>query len=782
MASGLQPKVFLAGRISVETNGVVVDEGRFPGRQGRLLFAYLVAEQGRPVPRDELAELLWGETPPASWDKALTGIVSKVRMLLAEQGIDGAKALTGAFGCYRLELPDGTWVDVAVAAEAAREAEAALAADDLEKAKDAGALAASLLRQPFLPGEEGAWVEEKRRELEGVRERALDVLADASLRSGDASDAVRWAEQVVALAPFRESGYRRLMTAHVAAGNRAEALRVYERCRRLLADELGAYPSPETESIYRGVLAAPAAPPDAPPEAVPIEPRERGDGDHRKILALAAAAVVAAAGAATYFALLGVRGSPATHLVASDSLGIVDPASGHVRADVAVGATPTRVAVGEGAYWITNANADTVSRIDPATEAIVQTIPVGNSPSGITTGAGAVWVANSLDGTVSRIDPATNTVVQTIDVGNGPLGIAYAAGAVWVANSGDGTITRIDGESGTRTKTLPVPATDLAVGDGSLWASQRAASQVARIDLPSDDVQLIGVGGGPTGIAFGSGAVWVANSLDGTVSRIDPSTNSVAATIPAVGDGPSGVAVDDHGVWVSNQFDGTLARIDPRKNSVTRRIRVGDRLQGVATTGGSVLVSVDTQAGAGHRGGKLTVRMNRSLDSIDPAVSYDTTSIPILRMTNDGLVAFNQASGLAGTQLVPDLAVSLPTPTDDGKTYSFRLRPNIRYSDGRTVKASDIRRAFERDYEIGKLPVDYYEVIVGADRVRQGIARCDLSRGIVANDSARTVTFHLVAPDPDFLDQLALEFAYAVPSGAPAREMSSPRSRRLGRT
>jgi len=72
MASRVQRKVFLAGRVAVETDGVVVDEGRLPGRQGRLLFAYLVAEQGRPVPRDELAEALWGETPPASWDKALT--------------------------------------------------------------------------------------------------------------------------------------------------------------------------------------------------------------------------------------------------------------------------------------------------------------------------------------------------------------------------------------------------------------------------------------------------------------------------------------------------------------------------------------------------------------------------------------------------------------------------------------------------------------------------------------------------------------------------------------
>ena len=85
----------------------MIDEQRFPGRQGRLLFAYLVAEQGRAVPRDELAEALW-TTPPATWDKVLTVTVSKLRSLLSEHGLDGASALTGAFGCYRLVLPDET--------------------------------------------------------------------------------------------------------------------------------------------------------------------------------------------------------------------------------------------------------------------------------------------------------------------------------------------------------------------------------------------------------------------------------------------------------------------------------------------------------------------------------------------------------------------------------------------------------------------------------------------------------------------------------------------------
>jgi DNA-binding SARP family transcriptional activator len=201
------------------------------------------------VPRDELAEALWAESPPPTWDKALTVLVSKLRALLADCGMDGSSVLTGAFGCYRLDLPKGTWVDVLVATQAAQEAEDALAAGDLDTARAAGSLAASLTRQPFLPGEEGAWVEEKRRELADVRVRAFSALADACLRSGDAREAAKWAEQTVALEPFRETGYRRLMEAHAAAGNRAEALRVYESCRRLLADELGAYPSPETEAV-----------------------------------------------------------------------------------------------------------------------------------------------------------------------------------------------------------------------------------------------------------------------------------------------------------------------------------------------------------------------------------------------------------------------------------------------------------------------------------------------------------------------------------------------------
>ena len=250
-------KVFLAGRIAVEAEGVVLDERHLPGRQGRLLFAYLVAANGRPVPQDELADVLWGDAPPATWDKALSVLVSKLRGVLAESG-----SRRGA-DCRLWLLPARP--SRRNVGRRPRSRERGEGGGGIARGRRAGEataaaeLAESVTRSPFLPGDDGPWVEAKRRELAEVRARALSVLAEASLRTGKAAEAVRWAELAVEAEPFRESGYRRLMAAQVAAGNRAEALQVYERCRQLLAEELGAYPSPETESIYRSLLEAPPA-------------------------------------------------------------------------------------------------------------------------------------------------------------------------------------------------------------------------------------------------------------------------------------------------------------------------------------------------------------------------------------------------------------------------------------------------------------------------------------------------------------------------------------------
>jgi YVTN family beta-propeller protein len=775
-------RISLAGRVSIEANGARLDERSFPGRQGRLVFAYLLAEESRAVPRDELAEVLWGDAPPATWEKALSVLVSKLRTLLEECGVDGQAALRSAFGCYQLVLPPGARIDVAAASEAADRAEAALEAGDIGAAREAAGGAAALARRSFLPGEDGVWVEEKRRELGELLVRALECLADACLAAGDAREAVRHAEELTALEPYREGGYRRLMQAHAAAGDSAEALRVYERCRRLLADELGAYPSPETESIYRELLRAPspgarAARPETDVSIVETEP---GQADRRDtasprigrrrgvMLVVGTALLLGTAIAASVVAFTG-EGAAELRTAAPNSVAVVDPETNRLVADIPVGTGPTSVAAGDGAVWVTNTADHTVERIDPRTGSVRQTVKVGDGPSGIAFGAGAVWVANGLAGEVSRIDPTTNEVVQRIPVGNSPAAVAFGEGAVWVANADDRTVSRLNPASGHVDEPIPVevPARGIAVGGGSVWLSDPVGNAVVRLDPRTKAVtRRVGVGSGPTAVAYGLGAVWVANNLDGTVSRIDAERAVVVDIVP-VGTAPNGITVAGDAVWVTDEVAGTLVRIDPRSGAATRR-PLGGRPRGLAYADGSLWVAVQP-GDAAHRGGTLRLLMGDlgAFDLPDPARSYDDDSWNLLSVTGDGLVGFKRVGGVEGNTLVPDLATALPVPTDGGRIYTFQLREGLRFSNGRIVRASDVRFTFERVFKASSPGLGFYAGIVGGRACTQEPGRCDLSGGVVADDVARTVTFRLREPDPEFLHKLALPLAFVVPSGTP---------------
>ena len=234
----------------------------------------------------------------------------------------------------------------------------------------------------------------------------------------------------------------------------------------------------------------------------------------------------------------------------------------------------------------------------------------------------------------------------------------------------------------------------------------------------------------PAGVAIGSDAVWVTNRADGTVSKIEPRTGAVIGTI-GVGRSPTGVAASPEAVWVANAGDGTLSRVDPSTVTVVQSVPLGNPPRDVVWSPGGAYVTVGS-SGAEHQGGKLRAVVGSSPASIDPALAYYAESWAVLAMTNDGLVAFRKVGGIQGTQLVPDLAVSLPLLTDGGRTYTFQVRPGIRYSDGRPVQPADFRRAIERLFELGSPGAPYYAGIVGADRCAKG-KRCDLSRGIVAD-------------------------------------------------
>jgi SARP family transcriptional regulator, regulator of embCAB operon len=189
-------RIQLCGRLVVELVGRRV-EAKLPGRQGRLLFAYLAATRSRRSTRSELVAALWPQGAPDAAESSLASLLSKLRRVLGADLLDGKSEL-------RLALPADAWID-----------------------------------------------------LEDVRLRALECAGTAGLRMGGAelATAERAGRALVEAAPFRESGYRLLMEALAARDNVAEALRVYDGLRVLLREELGVAPGQAAQDLHRRLLA-----------------------------------------------------------------------------------------------------------------------------------------------------------------------------------------------------------------------------------------------------------------------------------------------------------------------------------------------------------------------------------------------------------------------------------------------------------------------------------------------------------------------------------------------
>jgi peptide/nickel transport system substrate-binding protein len=180
-----------------------------------------------------------------------------------------------------------------------------------------------------------------------------------------------------------------------------------------------------------------------------------------------------------------------------------------------------------------------------------------------------------------------------------------------------------------------------------------------------------------------------------------------------------------------------------------------------------------TSSSAGGRGGTLTILANSNWGTADPAKNYTLQEWQLLIITHDGLVQFRSANGSAGTELLPDLATDIPKPTNGGKTYVFTLRPGIKYSDGTALKASDFVTVMKRQFLVPGPANGFYEGIIGAADCLKHQGTCDLTKGVVADDTAGTVTFNLTAPDPEFLYKLSLPFAFAVPGNTPMKDLGN---------
>jgi YVTN family beta-propeller protein len=773
-------EVRLLGAIEASENGIRLPLG---GPRQRAVLADLALHAGHVVSTGQLVEDLWGGRPPATAKRTVESYVYRLRHVLAASGADGTPLVTRPTGYLLNTAPE--CVDVWQFRDLADRGRTALEHGDAAAVVTLLGTAIGLWRGPALADvREAAFAPLVAQRLEEERLAAVENLVEARLAVGQHRELVPELEALIGESPYRERFYAQLMLALYRSDRQADALAVFTRARALLAGELGVEPGRELREMQRAVLlqapelepSGPSAPPhpgrtpDHP--SAPGGPRATGVVRRRGRRAWRwAAAAAALALAITVIVPVLLASGPAHGSLLADGVGEVTAAGGVVRS-LGLPDAPGAAVAADGSVWVASAEGNVVYRIDPVTASLVETIPVGGGPSAITASGPDIWVASALDGTISRISATTDQVVQTIPVGIEPTGITAGGGAIWVADAAASTVSALSPVSGRPMSTIPLASAPFGVafGAGSVWVTSPGTDSITRVDPRSMRAgQQIVVGAGPTAVTFGLGSVWVANSLDSTVTRVNPATDAVAATIPA-GDGPDALAAAGGSVWVAGRLSATLTRISAG-GAAAAVVPVGGSPVGLAAAadgaGGGVWVAAGAPPSSRPAGGTLRVVNGSPPASIDPALIYPLAFADFSAATYDTLVTFQKTGGSSGLQLVPDLALAMPTVTGGGTVYTFTLRPGLRYSTGRPVRPADFRYAIERVLTLNPTAAPFLGGITGASACAPG-KPCDLTRGITVDNSARTVTFRLTAPDPTFLDKLAFEFTTPVPSNIPA--------------
>ena len=596
------------GPLEVQSGDDAVELG---ARKQRAVLAILLLNANRVVPTERLIDELWGETPPETARSALQVYVAALRKALGGQ----ESALRTSAPGYVLDVEqDALDLDRFTTLRAG-----AQAASDHERRSELLGEALGLWRGTPLADLSGEPFAAKAiARLEELRLEALEQRVDADLALGRHASLVSELEELVAEKPFRERPRAQLMLALYRSGRQAEALAVYQEGRGRLRDELGLEPGDELKELERAILQHDVRAVRMPQHGSD-EPQRLSSGRvppvrRRWVVAIAGIALVT--GIASAVGFLSADGASDPIWNSPNAVGVIDPTSNRVVAEVPVGAGPGPLAVGGGALWVANVQDETLSRVDPVTRTALRTVPASGIPADVAFGGGALWTFLSRDDAFTRLDPAFNetsllrmkidrsasSITPGDDCGLQQSSLAIDGQQAWIA-CGHTRLERVDLRNGMRSPTafdvggtfVPLQFSDIASGLGSTWVLNRAANSVVEID-PATNVaavpRAITVGRSPYAIAVGHDSLWVANREDDTVTRVRLDRGHVpAVTTVAVGDGPVDVAVGRDAVWVANSLDGTVSRIDPATNTVVNTIEVGVQPGRIAAGAGFVWVT-----------------------------------------------------------------------------------------------------------------------------------------------------------------------------------------------
>ena len=170
-------------------------------------------------------------------------------------------------------------------------------------------------------------------------------------------------------------------------------------------------------------------------------------------------------------------------------------------------------------------------------------------------------------------------------------------------------------------------------------------------------------------------------------------------------------------------------------------------------------------------GGTLTLVAQAAAGSLDPKINYTAEFWQLYQASYDGLLSFSYGTGATTFNVVPDLAEALPEVSNGDKTFTFKLRKGIKFSDGKPVTVADVKASFERIFKVSSPTAgSFYNGIVGADKCLKTPATCKLDKGVVVDAATNTVVINIIAPDDAILSKLAVPHAVINPASAPSKD------------
>jgi serine/threonine-protein kinase len=390
-----------------------------------------------------------------------------------------------------------------------------------------------------------------------------------------------------------------------------------------------------------------------------------------------------------------------------------------------------RLAAGGGLVWVTQDGGPAVWGIEERSGKVSRRFSLaGDSGTGIAYGDGSLWLAHAPG--IVRVDPSSGRIVGRVATPGQPGAtrwLVFADGALWMVRADNGLVVKVDPGTNRVVRETPLHgfASDLAVRGGLVWVSivpDGAADKLTENDLSVEGSSAVGPD--PERISAGGGYLWIANTAAKSLSRLALGTGTKTAF--AARSEPTVVAYGDGLLW-------TGAAPEPAP---------------LAPVGGQELrISTPTQ----------------NFDT-DPAHAGGPTSVQYLYATCANLLDYPDSAGRDGTQLRPEIAAAMPTVSNGGRTYTFRIRRGFLFSppSNEPVTAETFRHTIERTLAPSQgHGWPFGAEILGAAAYSAGKAR-HIS-GIAVHGNVLSIT--LVRPAGDFLKRISMPNFCPVPIHGP---------------